>query len=304
MDSLSFHLALESPVRSLVTRRKTPVEIYLDPLGSTVRLIVEIYDREYAAFEHMTKDFVRSVIFPRISDLVPSATRQGAEAFLKTIHRGREVFEYETADIQSLTGLWKDYLDGKLTMSQAAQRSGAVASRSYQVLDSATTARVQDVVPDVIENETVLRQDAATSSDPAPPILRLDMETDRKLLTIREDEQPLKGYRCFLAISDRVRKEKGEFLLQPHRTSVVWGGQRALFIFEHHAREFGLYYDIQTPDLVGHQSGGGACETCTIVMKNRIFIPVPEIIQSSFVPQVGERKRLEVRSDILHIDRQ
>ena len=128
------------------------------------------------------------------------------------------------------------------------------------------------------------------------------MSTERKLLTIRENEPALKGYRCFLAISDRVREERGEFFLQPHTTSVVWGGQRALFIFEHHSGEFGLYYDVQMQSPLADQSGGGTFETCTIVMKNKIFIPVPVVIQRRFVPESGEQKRLEIRCDILHIN--
>jgi molecular chaperone HtpG len=268
----------------------------------TVQLLLDLYEREYGAFGHMAKDFARTGIFPRVSDLVPSATRQGAEAFLKSIARTREVFEYETADLESLKGLLKDLLEGKVTIQEAAQRSEAVASRSYQVLDAGATAPVREVVPDVIENETALPQILGAGFDPMPPIQRLDIETQRKLLTIREDEPALKGYRCFLAISDRVRDEKGDFFLQPHRTSVVWGGQRALFVFEHHSGEFGLYYDVQTPDLVSQGSGGGPFETSTIVTKNRIFIPLPPAIQSSFVPSVGEKKRLELRCDILYLD--
>lgn len=289
----------------LVTKRTAPVEIYLDPSGTTVRMMLDIYDREYVAFGHMAKDFVRNVVFPRVADLVPSATRQGAEAFLKTIQRTREVFEYEAGDLESLASLWQDYLAGKLDMQQASARASSVASRSYQELDGAAAARVRDVVPDVIDNEnaTARSDDERRELGALPSIQRLDIETDRKLLTIADEEPPLKGYRCFLALSDRVREDKGDFFLQPHRTSVVWGGQKALFVFEHHSGEFGLYYDVQTPDLVGNEPGGGAFETCTIVMKNRIFIPLPDAIRRSFVPTAGERKRLEVRCDILHIDR-
>lgn len=287
----------------LVTVSKPPVEIFLDPAGATVRLILEVYEKEYSAFSHMAKDFVRTMIFPRVSELVPSATRQGAEAFLKAIHRTREVFEYETTDLESLTTLWKDYLSGKLTFQQATERSTKVAVRSYQVLDRSAAAPVRDVVPDVIDNQAAIGQQPDEKKyGPVPPIQRLDMSTERKLLTIGESEPALKGYRCFLALTDRIRDEKGDFFLQPHRTSVVWGGQKALFIFEHHSGDFGLYYDLQTQNLISGQSGGGSFETCTIVMKNRIFIPIPPPIQGSFLPHQDEKKRFEVRCDILHID--
>lgn len=286
----------------LADKGAKPVKIVLDPAGDSVRLMLDVYDKEYVAFGHMAKDFVRNVIFPKIADLVPSATRQGAEAFLKSVHRTCELFEYETADLENLASLWQDYLNGKISMAQASTRSGAV-QRSYQVLDSTVSAAVRDVVPDVIDNEKVIRGDEAVDFSAAPSIQRLDMETPSKLLTIPDNEEPLNGYRCFLALTDRVREERGEFFLQPHRTSVVWGGQKALFIFEHHSGNFGLYYDIQTSDLISSQSGGGSFETSTIVMKNRIFIPVPEGLRASLLPSVGERKKLEVRCDILYTDR-
>ena len=286
----------------LVTKRNVPVEIFLDPAGATVRVILELYESQFPAFGHMAKDFARNMIFPRVSELVPTATRQGAEAFLKSIHRSREVFEYEASDLESLASLWKDYMSGKLSFQQAAERSNKVATRSYQVVDTATAGAMRDVVPDVIENQSVTEQQNSLESGPMPPIQRLDMETEKKLLTIDDNEAPLKNYRCFLALTNRIHEENGDFFLQPHRTSVVWGGQKALFIFEHHSGEFGLYYDLQTRNLISDQSGGGSIVSCTIVMKNRIFIPIPPAIQASFLPLEGERKRFEVKCDILHID--
>ena len=285
----------------LVTKL-SPVEIFLDPEGATVRIILELYDKEYLAFGHMTKDFVRNMIFPKVSNLVPSATRQGAEAFLKSIHRTRELFEYETTDLESLTSLWKDYLSGKLSFQQATERSDRVAVRSYQVVDPSSAGAVRDVVPDVIANEATTATQMEANYNAMPPIQRLDIKTEKKVLTIVENETPLKGYRCFLAITDRIREEKGDFFLQPHRTSVVWGGQKALFVFEHHSGDFGLYYDLQTQNMISTQSGGGSFETCTIVMKNRVFIPIPPAIQASFLPQQNEKKRFEVRCDILYIE--
>lgn len=286
----------------LVTKRDSPVEVFLDPAGATVQVMLELYEKQYTAFGHMAKDFARNMIFPRVSDLVPSATRQGAEAFLKSIHRTREIFEYEAADLENLASLWTDYMTGKLSFQQAADRSNRVVTRSYQVVDSAAAGAMRDVVPDVIDNQSATEQQNGPEYGPLPPIQRLDMKTDKKLLTIEDNEPALKNYRCFLALTNRIHEEKGDFFLQPHRTSVVWGGQKALFIFEHHSGEFGLYYDLQTQGLISAQSGGGSFESCTIVMKNRIFIPIPPPIQASFLPQQTEKKRFEVRCDILHID--
>ena len=112
----------------------------------------------------------------------------------------------------------------------------------------------------------------------------------------------MNGYRCFLAISDRVREDRGEFFSQPHKTSVVWGGQRALFVFEHHSGKFGLYYDVQGQEMIATASGGGSFISSTLVLKNLIFLPVPPDIEAAFIPAGQERKRLQVRCDLLYID--
>ena len=286
----------------LVQRGESPVTVFLSPEGTTAKIILRVYEEQYAAFSDMVKDFVRNMIFPRVSDLVPTATRQGAEAFLKSISRPREVFEYEASDLESLTSLWNDYMSGRLSFQQASERSTRVATRSYQFVDPAAAGSMRDIVPDVIENQSFTNESQEDHSA-MPPIQRLDIQTDKKLLTIANNEPALKGYRCFLAITNRIQEEHGDFFLHPHRTSVVWGGQRALFIFQHHSGEFGLYYDLQTRSLISDQSGGGTITPCTIVMKNRVFIPIPMAIQETFLPKVGERKRFEVKCDILHIER-
>ncbi|WP_047534303.1 ATP-binding protein [Methylotenera sp. N17] len=287
----------------LVINNQSLVRIILDPNASNVKVLVEIYEKEYGVFGHLAKDFVRNVIFPKVSQLVPSSTRQGTEAFLQTLQRTRDVFEYERSDLENLTSLWKDYLEGKITLDQASAKVATVR-RSYQVIEAAATGRVHDVVPDVAEGEQFADNNSNASPDYSamPSILRTDIETDRKLLTIEDSDPPLKGYSCFIAISKRIREERGEFFLQPHRTSVVWGGQKALFIFEHHSGEVGLYYDIQLSEPVAPKSGGGSFETCTIVMKNQTFIPVPSEIKDVFMPKSNETKRLEVRCDLLYID--
>lgn len=280
--------------------------IWLDPDGGTVSLILSLYTKEHLAFESMTKDFVRTVIFPRIADHVPSSTRQGAEAFLKTIQRTRETFEYESSDLDSLQSIWSDYSDGKITMSEATERSVNFTAKTVQVIEPSAASTIREVVPDVVENaESIARtQDSASTdlTEARPSIQRLDVPTERKLLTIPSNETALNGYRCFLALSDRVRDDRGDFFLQPHKTSVVWGGQRVLFVFEHHSGKFGLYYDIQSQEMIAAASGGGAFITSTLVLKNRIFIPIPPEIESAFIPDPHERKRLQVRCDLLYIN--
>ena len=287
----------------LAQKHQERVRITLNPDGQSVKLLLELYTSEFTAFGGMAKDFVRTVIFPRVADYVPSSTRQGAEAFLKAIRRPRELFEYADDDLGSLPTIWADYNEGKITLNQAVERSKTATRSSVQVVDHVT--RAGDIVPDVIQNEQALHNAAtetALNLDAAPAITRQEVTTSSKLLVIDESEPALRGYRCFLAITDKAREDMGEFFLQPHKTSIVWGGQKTLFIFLHHSGQFGLYYDLQTREPVDAPAGGKSFPTATIVLKDRVFIPIPDAIRSSFVPVQGERKRFEVRADILRTD--
>lgn len=286
----------------LVDQTEKPVLIILDPESPTLHLLINIYTTEYSAFGGMVKDFIRNIIFPRVSDLVPSSTRQGADAFLKSIRRQREVFEIELSDMTGLGAIWEKYLEGEITMDEAAKRSTEIVQLNVQRIDRNETTSVKSIVPDVIENEQRFDNEPNRTMDPLPPIVRLEKDSDAKLLVVDDDEPPLKGYRCFVALTDRTREEYGDFFLQPHRTSIVWGGQKTLFIFQHHSGRFGLYYDLQLPSVVAQDSGGTSFETCTIIIKNRIYIPVPDAIRHAFVPSSGEIKRIEVRCDLLYTD--
>ena len=200
----------------LVDRGAAPVAIFLNPEGPTARIILKVYDEQYSAFGDMTKDFVRNMIFPRISDLVPTATRQGAKAFLKSISRPREVFEYEASDLESLTSLWNDYMSGRLSFQQASERSARVATRSYQVVDTTAAGSMRDVVPDVVENQSLTNDESQEDHGALPPIQRLDIQTDKKLLTIAADEPGAKGLSVFP--SDHQPDSGGAWGLLPPAT--------------------------------------------------------------------------------------
>lgn len=280
----------------LVIASEVPVQIVLDPSGQSFSLLRQLYENEYGAFDSFAKDFVRSTVFPRIEELVPSSTREGAEAFLRRIRSKRHLFEYELDDRQELGAIWEDYHRGNISFDEAARRSRTATRGSVQLVRS--PASVSDVAPDLIANQELLPEGEVGQA--APAILRPDVSTNASILTISEENVPLKGFRCFLALSDRVMSEKGDFFLQPHRTSVVWGGQKVLFVFQHHSGSFGLYYDIESDELVSQESGGGEYVTSTLKLGERVFIPVPNEVSKSFIPAIGRTKRLEVRADVLH----
>ena len=279
----------------LVTDTNKPVVIYLDPRSTAVAPLLALYRDDFDAFGPFVKDFVRSTVFSRIENLVPSSTREGSEAFLRHLRSNREWFEYELDDKANLDDIFEELHAGRMTVAEARKRL-ANTDRSFVEVSRDGTAPLSSVIREL---GSEVSQEALP--DPLSPIPSIDRREDETSALILTSEAPVNGYRCFLSISDRVQRDKGHFFLQPHSTDIVWGGRKVIFVFHHHSKRFGLYYDILCPGLVGSGSGGGPRMTATILTKNRTFIPIPEEIAKEFLPRTDERKRLEIRCDILYL---
>ena len=282
----------------LVTDANVPVVICLDPHSTSIAPLLALYRNDYNAFAPFVKDFVRTTVFPRIAKLVPSRTREGAEKFLQHLHSNRELFEYEYEDKADLEEIFEELRAGRLTTTEAAKRLTDMDT-SFINVSSASTAPLSSIVHEIAHEAG--EEEPTDSFDARPGIDRREEETNARILT---SDAPVNGYTCFLSLSDRVQREKGDFFLQPHSTQIVWGGRKVIFIFQHHSGRFGLYYDILCPGLVGAASGGGPRVTSTIIAKDRAFIPIPEEVANDFLPKEGERKRLEVRCDTLYVSEQ
>ena len=286
---------ISSGLPVLVTDTSRPVVIYLEPSSSSVAPLVALYRDDFEAFGPFVKDFVRTTLFSRITNLVPSSTREGAEAFLRHLRSNKEWFEYEIGDKASLEEIFEDLHAGRMTVAEARRRL-ADTDRSVVEVSRDGTAQLSSVIRG--PSGDVSAEELPDPFAAIPSIDRREEETDALILT---SEAPVNGYRCFLALSDRVQREKGHFFLQPHTTDIVWGGRKVMFVFQHHAKRFGLYYDILCPKLVGSGSSGGPRTTATLLTKRRTFIPIPDEIAGDFLPEAGERKRLEVGCRILYL---
>ena len=282
----------------LLQQDQSPAVIHLNPRSSSAVTLVTLYDENYGAFGPFVKDFVRTEVFPKVADLVPSRTRQGTEELLKRLRSNREWFEYELEDKADIEEILEEYRAGRLSILEVAQRMPDTG-RSMVEVSSAGTVNLSSVVS--IENDETASDLTLDLYEPRPAIDRRESLTDALILT---SDTPINGYTCFLSLSERVQREKGDFFLHPHSTEVLWGGRKVIFIFQHHSGDIGLYYDILCPGLVHAETGGGLQFTSTIVTKDRTFIPIPVGLTSDFVPLAGEKKRLEVKGEILYLGEQ
>lgn len=285
-----------------------PVELTLSSKNPSITMLLECYNSDYPAFGSFVKDFTRNVVFPRISNLVPSSTREGAESFIKMLRRQHETFEYGLNDMRKMEEVIADFSKGNISFAEVVNVALATAQKQQQVVSVQDMQSAVSVIPDVIQNQEVLQKEEARPAGivffpfaPKPAIVRSDVETVAKLLVLEESTNTY-GFKGLLRLADKAYYEKGEFFLQPHSTEVIWGGQRIIFIFKHMSGAFGFYYDVRLNELLSIPSAGRAFETLTIVLKNSIFIPIPADLFQYFTPIGNEKKRFDVRYDILYPD--
>ncbi|WP_238257872.1 hypothetical protein, partial [Methylorubrum podarium] len=235
------------------------------------------------AFDPFVQDFVREQLYPQIRDHVPSSTKLGRDALFRRIQQNKELFRVDYADFGEAESLLADYLAGKVEFSEVVRAVGG-GGRSpvqRQEVTQEQVGTVEQEFPGII--------DAAPAAPPtnefeaAPPIMREEVKSDMKVLTVSDAHPKLNNFQMFLALSDRLNKREGEFLHFPHTTKVIWGSHRVIYIFTDATGELSLYYDIELREPLGSQETGGSMfRTTTIVTADRIYVPVPKDLEKAF----------------------
>ena len=264
---------------------------------SAARMVVESYRTAHEVFRGFVIDFVRQHIYPQIRDHVPSSTRQGRDALYRRLKENEELFRYEMSDFGKAESLLADYLAGKADFEHVLRSSGAHGGGQRQEVRKEQVGSVEAELPDIIESPS--EPSSVNVLEATPPILRPDTTSAMKVLTVAAGHSKLNGFQMFLALSDRLTKREGEFLRQPHTTKLMWGSHRVIYIFSNATGDLNLYYDIKLKDALETQTTGGAMfPTTTIVTRDRIYVPVPKVLESAFQITEGV-KEFYVRFDTI-----
>lgn len=262
-----------------------------------VGMVIECYKTARDVFGGFLKDFVRVHLYPLIRDHVPSSTKQGRDALYRRLKENKELFRIQESDYGALESLLADYLAGKAEFSEVLISSRGRASTQRQEVSREQVGSVEEEFPDIIASAE--SSAPANEFEAAPPIMRSDMASDMKVLTVAAEHPKLNNFQMFLALSDRLAKSEGEFLRWPHTTKLIWGAHRVIYIFTDPTGELSLYYDIELKEpLETELTGGAMFPTTTIVTKNRTYVPVPKDLEPAFQISDGT-KEFYVRFDTI-----
>lgn len=288
-------------VTILVERDGESVYVYIAKGMGAVQPILNCYRTAPEVFSGFVKDFVRGHLYKKVSEFVPSSTRQGADALFKLLQRNRELYRYEQSELEELEPLLADYLSGDKNLGEVIRASRTHGRPQSVWVKKADVGQLEQQMPDVVSSPV---PDSASDSDinpfdAAPAVMRTDLECTAKILVANQKYPQLNGCEMFLGLSDKAMKREGEFFRFPHTTKVIWAGHRVVYIFNHASGGLTLYYDIelkeplQTPD-----AAGTAMTSTTLFTKNRIFIPVPDLLVPEFRISEGA-KEFYVRFDVV-----
>ena len=260
------------------------------------RMVIECYNTAPEVFDGFVKDFVREHLYSHLRDHVPSSTRQGRDALYKRLKKNKELFRYDESEFGEVEALLAKYLAGEAAFDQVLRESVRRASSQRQRVSDSQVGAVETQIPSIIDGVTPLPRSAL---DPAPPILRSDIETRMKVLTVGAAHERLNHFQMFLALSARAVKAEGEFLKWPHTTKLMWGAHRITYVFMDAAGGLSLYYDIELREpLEAATTGGKMFPTTTLVTKDKIYVPVPKILEPAFHITAGT-KEFDVRFDTI-----
>ena len=85
----------------------------------------------------------------------------------------------------------------------------------------------------------------------------------------------------------------------PHTTKLIWGAHRVIYIFTDATGGLSLYYDIELKEpLSSETTGGTMIPTTTIMTKDRVYVPVPRLLEPAFQIADGA-KEFYVRFDTI-----
>ena len=208
--------------------------LYLKRGSNELNYLCQIYKDDFSLLEPLVKDYVRTNLYPKFSQFVPSSQRSGAEYMYKMLLQRKEDWSYESTEVGNIESVWDAYLHGRASMEEVASVINRVNTAHTQTVTHNSIGNIVEVmgeqrIPQTPQPEVNAGQDAPIEA--LPPIMRIDKTTNLKILVAENDEQRINGYKSFLALSDSVKDVYMDFFMQPHTTRIIWSMHRIIYIF-------------------------------------------------------------------------
>ncbi len=124
------------------------INIFINRNHTSILPILRCYSEAYDVFYGIIKDYIRSYIYPRIKDWVPSSTREGADALLKILRQKRELYEIRSEDVE-MTSIFSDLAAGKFSIEEVFVKAKTFTKTQSQEIKSQNIGKLENEIPDL-----------------------------------------------------------------------------------------------------------------------------------------------------------
>jgi molecular chaperone HtpG len=289
----------------LVQSNNSKLSLFISKTFQGISPVLKFYDTAYDIFPGFVKDFVRAHIYEIVRIYIPSATKDGIDVLQNKLRKKRELYRLEQDDFEKIDNILSDYLAGKATFSEVISASSNSAKGNIETVAKESVSKVESEIPDLVESPVSATDNQNIGNGildyPAlPPIDREQSTTQSKVLTVDTKVFQLNNFCLFLSVSQRLFDRDRDFFLDPHKTKIIWGSHRIVYIFLSSRTNFTLYYDIELKEPLKDSPVGGKCiPSTTIITKDKIFIPVIDEAVSAF-KVIDTPKEFIVRYDYIY----
>lgn len=272
--------------------------LFIDFRHPQIKRLVQL--RESLSFEAMFDIFIRDSVLPHLENSFPELRKRDFDALLRKLQSIVEYFEIDPGDISRIQQLAS-------VTNMSPEDVAAVFGGRMPGMPRPTSIDHNDVASVTQQVNQVVKQAHGKSIDEIRQELEvrlLETEVDAKLLDATEVQSEIGLSRYYLALSsDAHILYRRVFLERRPSTDYSWGGHRAGYLFYSHGNAV-VYYDIQFDNLVGEsgheRAGMHTLEHTPLVLKNKVFIPIPREFEQHFVP-IDRTLRFTVRHQILGV---
>jgi molecular chaperone HtpG len=257
--------------------------------------------RESLSFDAVFDIFIRDSVLPHLEGAFPDLRKRDFDALLRKLQSTVEYFEIDPGDVGRIQQL------ASITNMSPEAVAAVFGGRRASTPRSTSVGR-GDMVSVGRRVNQVAEQAHGKSIDEIQSemeIVLLETVLDAKILDATEVKPEFGLARYYLALTaDAHVLYRRVFLERKPATDFSWGGHRAGYLFYSQGSAV-VYYDIQFEELIGEseqheRTGMFTVQHEPIVVKNQVFLPIPQSFEQEMVP-TDRAIKFTIRHQILGV---
>lgn len=276
--------------------------IYISPNNNDVNRLVTIRKDNYRLFTPMAKDFVRVVLYQQFSAFIPKGVKERTDYITRVLHNIKDEYVIPYDMMGTMDEMISKLRANEISPEDFVKFAKIERNKHQQTINKSQVGDVSEVITNIETNALNKSKDALNSLEdhdilPMPPIMCLDVDTKLRILKTDTMTPVLQNNQMFMALTDRMVKQKRIFFSAPHTTRIIWSMHRLIYIFTDACGKNTLYYDLELTRKIPNSTGGKTIRSTTIITKDKIFVPIVPDLYEYFNLNMDEKLKFYVHFD-------